>query len=130
MSPRSFPYDVEFSLTSTSSRTPWPASHAASVSTSCGRRDTNEPRKVGIAQKVHRRSQPLASFSAAVGPSPSRIRSGCGPDAGASPAGRSGRDGVGRSAGAIGSSRRRSRGTCDTCASPARIPCSRAEMSS
>ena len=90
-SPRSLPYDVEFSLTRTSSRTPCSASQRASVSTSAGRRDTNEPRKDGIAQNVQRRSQPEASLSGATGPLPSRRRSDRGPEAGATPAGRSGR---------------------------------------
>ena len=73
-SPRSLPYDVEFSLTSTSSRAPVAASHRASASTSAGGRDTNEPRKDGIAQNAHRRSQPDASFRYATGPSSSRCR--------------------------------------------------------
>ena len=72
------------------SRTPCPASHRASSSSSVGRRDTNEPRKVGMAQNVQRRSQPDASFSGAIGPSPSRLRTARGPLAGEMPAGRSG----------------------------------------
>ena len=36
----------------------------ASASTSAGGRETNEPRKAGMAQKAQRRSQPEASFSA------------------------------------------------------------------
>ena len=39
-----------------------PASQRASASTSLGGRETNEPRKDGIAQNVQRRSQPEASF--------------------------------------------------------------------
>ena len=54
---------MEFSLTRNSSRAPWSASQRASVSTSEGRRLTNEPRKLGIAQNEQRRSQPLASLS-------------------------------------------------------------------
>ena len=88
--PRSLPYDVEFSLTSTSSRTPWPASHPASATRSSGGRDRNAPRNAGIAQKLHRRSHPDAILSGATGPPDSRRRSVRGPDAGASPGGRSG----------------------------------------
>ena len=76
-SPRSLPYEVEFSLTSTSSRTPVLASHSASASISSGVRETNAPRNDGIAQNAHRRSQPLASFSEATGPVSSRRRSTC-----------------------------------------------------
>ena len=54
--------------------TPSAASHRASSRTSVGRRLTNEPRKVGIAQKVHRRSHPEASLSGAIGPVSSRVR--------------------------------------------------------
>ena len=44
----------------------------------------NEPRKEGIAQKEHRRSQPDASFTDATGLPSSRRRSGGrGPEAGA-----------------------------------------------
>ena len=53
--------------------TPCSASQRASSSTSVGRRLTNEPRKLGIAQNEQRRSQPLASLSGAIGP-PSRRR--------------------------------------------------------
>src|SRR6266700_5119731 len=80
--PRSLPYDVEFSLTSTSSRTPSPASQAASASRSAGSRETNAPRKDGIAQKVHRRSHPDAIFSGAASPRDSLRRSTRGPEAG------------------------------------------------
>ena len=59
---------MEFSLTRNSSRTPSAASQRASSRTSVGRRLTNEPRNVGIAQNVQRRSQPLASLSGAIGP--------------------------------------------------------------
>ena len=79
-SPRSLPYDVEFSLTRTSSRTPWSASQPASASSSGGRRDTNAPRNAGIAQNVQRRSQPQASLSGAgrtvAEPHPQRTRPG------------------------------------------------------
>src|SRR5450755_971412 len=88
--PRSLPYDVEFSLTSSSSRTPCSASQAASATRSGTGRDTNAPRKAGIAQNVHLRSQPDAILSGATTPPPSLRRSTRGPDAGATPGGRSG----------------------------------------
>src|SRR5580658_7006915 len=72
--PRSLPYDVEFSLTSTSSRTPWLASQRASARISGGRRDTNAPRNDGMAQNEQRRSQPDAIFSGATTPADSRRR--------------------------------------------------------
>jgi hypothetical protein len=72
---------VEFSLTSTSSRTPWSASQRASASTSDGRRETNAPRKLGMAQNEQRRSQPLASLSGATGLSSRRRRTTAGPPA-------------------------------------------------
>jgi hypothetical protein len=75
------PYDVLFSLTSTSSRTPCSASQWASASTSDGRRLTNEPRKLGMAQNEQRRSQPEASLSGATGLSSSRRRTTAGPPA-------------------------------------------------
>ena len=74
------------------------------------------------------RAAPVAAATpasaAAIGPSPRRLRSGRGPDAGATPAGRSGARVAGRCRraaaagrpGASGSSVRRSRGTCGTCA--------------
>src|SRR5208282_1890723 len=62
------------SLTSTSSRTPWPASQRASARISGGRRETNAPRKEGIAQKEQRRSQPDAILSGATTPPDSRRR--------------------------------------------------------
>ena len=89
-SPRSLPYDVEFSLTRNSSRTPCSASHRASVSTSAGRRETNAPRNDGIAQKAQRRSQPEAILSGAHGRPSSRRRTTRGPLSGATPSGRSG----------------------------------------
>ena len=49
-------------------------SHAASATTSSGVRETNAPRKDGIAQNVQRRSQPEASLRLAIGPSESRVR--------------------------------------------------------
>ena len=137
-SPRSLPYEVEFSLTSTSSRTPCSASQAASASTSAAGGRRTQPRKAGMAQKVQRRSQPEASFSGAGGPSPSRRRSGRGPDgrrdalgqvgpgmsaavaAARPPDGPPGR----AAAGCAGPAARAA-----TCASPASIVCSRAEMS-
>ena len=89
MSPRSLPYEVLFSLTRTISRTPCPASHWASFSTSEGRREMKEPRKAGMAQKEQRRSQPEASLTEATGLSSSRLRRVRGPEAGARPSGRS-----------------------------------------
>ena len=115
------PYDVEFSLTRNSSRTPSLASHRASSSTSVGRRLTNEPRKDGMAQKVQRRSQPEASLSGAIGPVVKRVRWTplVGPDETA----------AARSTGEMGSSRRRSCGVCGCGRSPATIARSRAAMS-
>src|SRR5271170_3721439 len=72
--PRSLPYDVEFSLTRNSSRTPWLASQRASARISGGRRDTNAPRNDGMAQNEQRRSQPDAIFSGATTPADSRRR--------------------------------------------------------
>src|ERR1700733_8751653 len=72
--PRSLPYEVEFSLTRNSSRTPWLASQRASARISGGRRDTNAPRKDGMAQNEQRRSQPDAIFSGATTPAVSRRR--------------------------------------------------------
>src|SRR5690606_30416620 len=89
-SPRSLPYDVEFSLTRNSSRTPCSASQRASASRSSGGRDRNAPRNLGIAQNVQRRSQPEASLRGAYGPVPSLLRYTRGPDAGATACGRSG----------------------------------------
>src|SRR3954447_4247218 len=116
-SPRSLPYDVLFSLTRNTSRTPSPASQRASLRTSDGRRLTNEPRKLGMAQNEQRRSQPLASFSGAIGPPPRRRRTTRGPDAGAptpisslAPIPGTERLAASRSTGEIGSSRRRARG--------------------
>ena len=125
MSPRSLPYDVEFSLTRKSSFTPWPASQSASSSTSVGRRETKEPRKDGIAQNEHRRSQPLANFSDAVGPDSRRRRTDAGPEAWPGTAAVD----IERSTGVIGSSRRRSLGVCAWWDSPARMPRSRSAMS-
>ena len=73
-SPKSLPYEVEFSLTKTASVTPRPASQATSATTSAGGREMNEPRNEGIAQKVHRRSQPDASFTGATGEFSSLLR--------------------------------------------------------
>ena len=50
----------------------------------------NAPRNAGMAQKVQRRSQPDAIFSGATTLPPSRRRSTRGPEAGATPSGRSG----------------------------------------
>src|ERR1700752_1657846 len=72
--PRSLPYDVEFSLTRNSSRTPWLASQRASAKISGGRRDTNAPRNDGMAQNAQRRSQPAAISSGAPPPADSRRR--------------------------------------------------------
>ena len=123
-SPRSLPYDVEFSLTSTSSRTPCSASQRASARTSDGRRETKAPRKLGIAQNVQRRSQPRASFSGATGLSSSRRRTTVGPPAwpGRPMSIAPGSTTLARSTGLIGSSLRRSPG----CGSPGRSPSSTA----
>ena len=89
-----------FSLTKNISDTPFSASQRASLMISVGRREINEPRKYGIAQNEQRRSQPEAIFSGAHGALPKRLRensSSCLASA--------------RSAGAIGSNARRSRGT-------------------
>ena len=84
-SPRSLPYDVEFSLTRKISLTPCSPSQRASASTSDGRRETNAPRNIGMAQNAHRRSQPLAIFSGAHGRPSSRARITRGPLAGTGP---------------------------------------------
>ncbi len=84
-SPRSLPYDVEFSLTSKQLAYAVAASHLASSTTSVGRLDRNEPRNRGIAQKEQRRSHPDASLSGAIGPDPRRRRIARGPLAGACP---------------------------------------------
>ena len=115
--------------------TPCVASHWPSCRTSLGRRLTNEPRKLGIAQKEQRRSQPLASLSGAIGPASRRRRTARGPVAGApapisatSPtSGWSWCPGTeipeaSRSTGEIGSSRRRSDGVCGWWVSPPRSP--------
>ena len=121
------------------SLTPCSASHRVSFSTSLGRREMKEPRKEGMAQKEQRRSQPEASFTEATGePSRRRRRGARGPEAGATPSGRS----VGpcpgrateapascRSAGLIGSSLRRSRGVWAAWMPPFRMVCRRSEMS-
>jgi len=117
---------VEFSLTSTSSVTPCDASHRASPSTSTGGRETNAPRKVGMAQNAQRRSQPDASLSAAEGPEASRRRRNQSwPGiAGASEPPVT----VVRSTGLIGSSVRRSRGVWGTSGRPARTSSSRSPI--
>ena len=56
-----------FSETKNNSLTPASASQLASAKTSSGVRETNAPRKLGIAQKAQRRSQPEAIFSGAHG---------------------------------------------------------------
>ena len=83
-----------FSLTRNSSDTPSLASHWASSRISVGLRETNEPRKIGIAQNAQRRSQPVAIFRGEIGALSKRVRCG----------------GFGalRSEGAIGRSERRS----------------------
>ncbi|CAM5244254.1 hypothetical protein SFIMM107S_00770 [Streptomyces griseus] len=126
------------------SLTPCSASQRVSWRTSEGRREMNEPRKEGMAQKEQRRSQPEASFTEATGLVPSRRRSGArGPETGATPSGRSSGAGAGvswawpgsataascRSAGLIGSSLRRSRGVCEAWMPPLRMVWSRSEMS-
>ena len=65
--------------------TPRSPSQRASAMMSCGRRDTNAPRNIGIAQNAHRRSQPLAILSGAQGRPSSRARITRGPDAGTGP---------------------------------------------
>ena len=72
--PKSFPYEVVFSLTRNNSLTPLWASHAPSCKISVGRREIKEPRKYGIAQNEQRRSQPDAIFSGAHGASPNLFR--------------------------------------------------------
>src|SRR5450631_2719062 len=84
-SPRSLPYDVEFSLTRKTSLTSCSPSQRASARTSEGRLDTKEPRNIGIAQKAQRRSQPLAIFSGAHGLPSRRARITRGPLAGDGP---------------------------------------------
>lgn len=129
------------------SLTPCSASQRVSFSTSEGRREMKEPRKEGMAQKEQRRSQPEASFTEATGePSRRRRRGARGPEAGASPSGRSAGAGVSatagpwpgratdaadswRWAGLIGSSLRRSRGVCAAWMPPLRMVWSRSEMS-
>ena len=74
ISPRSFPYDVVFSETRITSRTPVATISPISETISDGVRDTKDPRKRGIAQKAHLRSQPLASLTEATGPVPKRMR--------------------------------------------------------
>ncbi len=119
--------------------TPCSASHRVSFSTSLGRREMKEPRKDGMAQKEQRRSQPEASLTEATGaPSRRRRRGARGPEAGATPSGRSAGAWPGsateaadswRSAGLIGSSLRRSRGVCEAWIPPDRMVCRRSEMS-
>ncbi len=126
--------------TTWSSRSPGPArgrparpASAASSRTSCGRRETNEPRKVGIAQNVQRRSQPDGQLQrarwdrrpAASAPVAARTRARRRP---AGPGGRAGAAGRGRPARAAAAVAGRE-GTCGTCVSPARMSCSRVEMS-
>lgn len=133
------------------SLTPSPASQRVSPSTSEGRREMKEPRKDGMAQNEQRRSQPEASFTEATGLLPSRRRSGArGPEAGATPSGRSSGGSAGgvaspeplwawpgsateaaswRSAGLIGSSLRRSRGVWEAWMPPLRMVCRRPEIS-
>ena len=116
-----------FSLTRKSSLTPLLASHVASCRISVGLREINEPLKYGIAQKEHRRSQPEAIFNGAHGASPSRLRKSE-PPAPTADAKLSSRAAA-RSTGAMGSSARRSRGTCGVCALPLIIDCKRSEIS-
>ena len=65
----------------------------ASAIRSAGGRDRKAPRNAGIAQNEQRRSQPEAILSGASGPPSSLRRSTRGPDAGATPGGRSGMPG-------------------------------------
>ena len=65
--PKSFPYEVVFSLTKKISLTPLSANHLASLIISSCVRETKAPRKNGIAQKVQRRSHPAAIFNGATG---------------------------------------------------------------
>jgi hypothetical protein len=111
--------------------TPWDASHCASPSTSAGGRETNAPRKVGMAQNEQRRSQPDASFSAADGPDARRLRrsqSWPGIDgAPPSPAHPAAVAAV-RCTGLMGSRVRRSRGVCGTSGRPSSTSSSRSPM--
>ncbi len=139
-SARSLPYEVVFSETRLSSLTPSAASQAASARISSGVRETNEPRKDGMAQKVQRRSQPEASLRFATGPSVRRLRTTarcCGaPAAIAAPSACALREWPGttaaalwRAAGASGRSLRRSEGWWDSTERPARMSSRRAAMS-
>jgi len=85
------------------------------ATTSSGGRETNEPRNDGIAQNVQRRSQPEASLRLATGPSVSRARG-----IQAWPGTATSADAAGRCTGEIGSSVRRSTGTCGSGACPPR----------
>ena len=103
----------------------------------------NAPRNAGMAQNEHRRSQPDAIFSGATGLPPSRRRSTRGPDAGATPSGRSAiappaagvpcpgstAPAAARVTGEIGSSLRRSLGWCASHRWPSATASSRAAMS-
>ena len=88
-----------------------------------------------MAQNEQRRSQPEAIFSGAVTPPASRLRITCGPEAGASPSGRSVRStwrsafACWRLAGLTGSSVRRSLATCAGRFLPASTSSRRAAMS-
>ena len=115
-SPRSLPYEVEFSLTKRSSRTPFSPSQAASSKISPGSRETNEPRNAGIAQKVHLRSQPEAIFNGAQGVDSRRLRYTCGPMPGVETSSLANC----LSTGEIGSNFLLSPGVCGTILSPAR----------
>src|SRR6202041_1895523 len=93
-------------------------SQRASARISGGRRDTNAPRKDGMAQNEQRRSQPDAIFSGATTPAVSRRRNtvplgpvhgAAGSAAGGGLVAEEGRGGW-RSGGVMGSKVRRSRG--------------------
>ena len=98
---------------------------------SVGLREINEPRKYGIAQNEQRRSQPEAIFSGAHGALPKRLRKSepPAPSEDAYDSSIASWRAAGRSAGAIGRSDLRSRGTCGVCAFPETIDCKRAEIS-
>ena len=65
--------------------TPRSPSQRASAMMSWGRRETNAPRNIGMAQNAHRRSHPLAIFSGAHGRPSSLARMTRGPEAGTGP---------------------------------------------
>ena len=115
-----------FSETKKISLTPLADNHLASSIISVGGREINEPRNCGIAQNVHRLSQPLAIFSEAIGALSKRFLINRAPwpnlDLVASLT-------LCRSIGEIGRIVRRSRGTCTSIEPPLRIVLNRLEIS-